>query len=644
MATTVFYNGVLIHNALTRRWVENVVYDPSDTDVVHHDFDLEFEGLVYLAGPSTMATRAPAWVAATMSQYFPGTGNVTLVAWELPTIRSYLEQARGVLIVQTGDFEDDTATNLLTCVPTIPPSAVPPVALDMGTVLNPDRDVKNGPHPTQFKVLQIIGGRAARVAFSIRCAKVNCLRATGFPAVPLVLNNRWSVQEAMDVNAQVTRTISGRMRLSMPVSALAMDYKWLCTPGIEPGFRRESIDFLVDPTGLECEYHVVDRQVYAAAPWPATKMNIEQTEEMQEATQFFTTVNVRLEAPVNASKGLLFLRILYTWQARAAFLKLFNQNAQEPAQNPYFIEGFRIVDHVGEVNAMEGMIRIRHQPSQVSSNLQVSWQELMKRIVPGFRPLHYDTPLDGEPRPYDPRLSDPPPLYGYNPYDPAVRTPAILMLLQCYLQTPCTVMPRWIAQGGQAPSPENPPQYETMVRGTQSETELTSPGQKSDYSLAAMQNVFTIARMKNHYETDRCRVQLPIAGRAAAGEDTSLVVSLAPPQARRVLEFDIERAGSWPEIPEPTDMYQDGQLVGRLLEKAIDPHPPMTADGQNRIYRISGSYTWALSRPPQSGDKITTGLLPYTNFTPAETAVDLGTLEMRALGGTQGDFTLIPQQ
>ena len=57
MATNVTYNGVELHNCLTRQWVQEVVYDESGTDMIGHRFGLRFECILHVQN----VPSAPVW-------------------------------------------------------------------------------------------------------------------------------------------------------------------------------------------------------------------------------------------------------------------------------------------------------------------------------------------------------------------------------------------------------------------------------------------------------------------------------------------------------------------------------------------------------------------------------------------------------
>ncbi len=230
-----------------------------------------------------------------------------------------------------------------------------------------------------------------------------------------------------------------------------------------------------------------------------------------------------------------------------------------------------------------------------------------------------------------------PAVYGYNPHSDE-RRPAVLWLLQCYLQDPC-VNTHGITRGTLGTEGAADPDLNTDNTAIYESTEYTlraDPGNR--FSEDAQQRVYTVARMRSDYHADDCIVSLPIAAIGGAeGEEgeasdaTNIVIPLARGQCRRVIEFDCECAGQWPEIPQPLESYSDGAIRARRLRATQNPHPPtLAADGTTPIYRVSGRYEYQLSRPPATGESLLVGVLPITRFTPDETRFQPLEFELRA--------------
>jgi hypothetical protein len=579
VGTVVNYNGVTMHNVVTRQWDQEMVYDDSHTDALYSKFRLRFEGLLHAT------TTGPVWTGATAVQPPPATAPARLI-----DIQKRILMPRCVLAVTVAD-SGGQATPLFVCNP-------PAVAGDF------DRDVANGPKPTDFRVLQVVGARLFRVAFSIECCKLVC--ATPPSAMPFYLNNRWSVAEDMDENAFTTRTISGRLVMSMAQPYMQAYAKNIVVPGLEEGFRRERIEFSVDKTGLQCDYRVTDRQIHTAAPWPATKMNAVHTQATQDGLTFVSEVQVSLEGPPHADKRLLITRAMQIIDAKLNFIN-------RTVNKEWWPELISITDRIGETNAVDAVARIREAITEDQESLYANLRKSMgeQLALPD---------MDSQPHAYDPKLSDAPALFGYVPHT-GERQPSVLMTLACFLQQPCVDDHAIKYRDGGTETAEEGEGRNKYTPEVKENSGLTGTIPSSDgdaWSTAHRANVYTYSRITSRYITNQCRVQLPIAASIGAGTPTTTTrcFRLALPQCRRIIELDIERVGEWPQIIPPDDSYADDNLYGLLLRHWLEPHPPtLAADGKTKIYRVTAFYLYALNRPPTTSESFRVGVAPQTKYT-----------------------------
>lgn len=594
MSTNVYYNGVQIHNVQTREWNQEVVYDDSHTDVVMHKFRMRFEGLVH-GGVSFSDPRqtAPVWTAA---------GNGDSQRFAVKTVNyndlaSLLGESRRVFVVtRSSDTGISVESPFFECVP----------AFDK--LNDPNRDVDNGPKPISFSILRIIGTSLLKVSFAIECCKVSCMVASGAATVPHVLSNRWSVSEEMDENHYVSRTINGKMRLSAPVAQIG-DYKAVVVPGLEDGFRRERLLYSVSANGLECDYEVTDRQIHTAAPWPATDMAVTASESVTAQTLIHSTCTVRLMGPPSADRRLLISRAIQVLDAR---LQCFAKQPDGICGS--FVESMDIIEHWGRDNLVEASARVKRTTTNPGDFFQ--WQRA--NILGKDLAL---PSLDGEPYPYSLIRSEQPPLYGTDPHAKE-RQPLEWLMLQCYLQQPCSDL-HGIAKWTQSTPPTA--QESTPTEGERKTTvsqvpagSLNSPFkgdlQSDSHRIAA----YSHCRMNNSYTQGGGRIQLPIA--TATGTTTSVFISLCPNQWRRQIDFDCERVGDWPEIPACPDTYTDNGVTAYLLESHIDPFSPSTTpDKQTPAYRVTGSYLYGLSGRPNDSAGWKTGVLPLVKLEESKT-------------------------
>ncbi len=593
--TEVVYNGITLHNVVTREWDQQVTYDESGTDMLYHTLKLSFEGILHTQG----LPAAPAWIAPEegsliAKETVPGLHN--RVARMLGQPRRTLEVTIGEKVLLRCEPADSTPRDGYAA--RYSPFSSP----------DPVMDANNGPKPQNVQVQQIVSDKILRISFSIEVSLVLC-EPTGGGKPQKVINNRWSMTEQMDANFFITRIIRGRIRLFSSVMGSVHIRKNLVVPELEPGFRRERLEFEELPNGLEATYEITDKQVHTAAPYPATKITGTHTEATDLAgISSYSSMNVRLEGPPNGDKRELMQVLFRVVDSRLKLL--------ERERTQYIIQSGALVDHIGEKNMVELQIRVKTTKGPRLRFINLAKHEL------GV-PLKLES-IDGET--YHPGVSREPDLYGYTPYTEGPRNPVRAFLHHCYLQSPCSP-DHSIGRVDQSGDPEddgseNP--YPEIYGSKVGELE-ESPGDLYDESHK--EAIFTLCRAESTYVTKGARVQMPIArkvdGRRGT-RDTSVILGLAGGQCQRIIRIEAERMGQWPEIPEPVDEYTDGDgsLRGTLLEYWDRPMPPtVSVDASTPIYKIEAFYRYAMNRPPRKDEATRVGQLAFTAITQDESAL-----------------------
>lgn len=136
-------------------------------------------------------------------------------------------------------------------------------------------DDANGPEPdvAAFRIQEITPGSYA-VQFTVTVRQTLCQQSLSRPYLSL----RWT--EATDIGAdwlQVKRR-SGLLICSSRSPVAPDDLRFLITPGIGPGFRREQADYQLDETGLRLKFTFLDRQLARAVPYPLTDFDGQMSE------------------------------------------------------------------------------------------------------------------------------------------------------------------------------------------------------------------------------------------------------------------------------------------------------------------------------------------------------------------------------
>lgn len=586
MATTVTYNGITLHNVVTRRFDQEITYDQSGTDLIGHKFSLSFEGILH-------AQRVP--LSLSTAYIAPiGISSANSAAAVYDTVKRLLGQPRGLLIVQFG------GQTVLSAGPT---AISGETAVGRGGL---DPDVDNGPKPRRVAISHVSGNSVYRVSFDIDCTLSLCSPGRS----NMVLSNRWQIVESMDANFFVERRIQGRMRLSSSHGVGGHAFKHVIVPGLEIGFARKRVEFAVEENGLDCTYTIVDNQVHTSAPWPATKMSARHTEATSDGVKFISDVYVRLDGPPHVDKRLLIERAVQIADNRLNFIEQTTSTGEDEPQ--MLIEFAQITDHIGEEATVE--LNIRVQQLRTAGEFLTHVRKEVLGTPLALEQLKDDAgDINGTE--YDPRLSPYPALYGYDPHG-GERRPAVLLLLQCYLQNPCINI-HSPSQGQQEADNENTPERER--EGTQ--VEERPPGsieeeQLDRYSDSARAALYTMSKITTQYVTQDMKVAMPISRIVPARNiqaPTNVIFDLCEPQAYKKIDIDVERAGQLPELPEPHAVITDGTLVATRKSKDERLYPPvLSADGRHQIFRIEATYWYILNRPPLDGEQLRIGRHPNT--------------------------------
>ena len=602
--TDVIYNGVEMHNVITKQWEQRIVYDDSGTDPVGIRFTLSFEGLLHLqnaGGISSAIEDTPAWIGDERTQTAPTSTFVT----SIEAIHKALSEPRRELIIR---MNGQQVLNIS------PPNAT---ALAGGF----DYDTENGPKPQHVRLMHIVSNRMARVQFSVVATILGCVN-NNLQSTP-VINNRWSVSEEMDDDFFVTRTTNGTIRFSLsdPKDGGGPHwYKYFVIPGLENGFRRARVHYVASEDGLSAKYTIIDRQIHTAPPWPASRITGRHTESTGDGITFIRECHVRLDGHPGSDKRLLAQRAIQVVENRIPVLAK-EWDAEEG--NVWTPIQMSMTDNFGDRNSVEVMVRISHPPANEDDKAEQA--KLGNMIKRGFgSPIENLPAVPNQPADYKQNVSPNPPLYGFTSVGNGVaRTPAEKFIKHCYLQTQCSDQHAIGNAKDTSVSSDDGQSQDTETQVTSQQTYQLPEDSTGDYfstddpKLKA--SPYQFSRMESTYFYNSLKTQMPIARKFSADssqtKDTSVVFALGTRQCRREIRVDAERLNDWPQIPDPKETYNDGNLKGSRLRFFHRNHPPtLTADGRSKLFRITAYYLYAMNRPPLDSEELTVGALPFTSF------------------------------
>jgi hypothetical protein len=623
MAKEVNYNGVLLHGVQTLEWNEEVSYDDSHTDPKGTKYYLRFQGICHgYAAQAGSDSPSPSFIAPySGSQGQPIVADPNFSGQPFATNR-YQQIAKALNTPRCDLSVTENGITLLHISPSTNQDS------------DSDRDTNNGPKPSGVSITHFANDKVFRVVFTIEAEKVNCSSSSSDRG--LILNNRWTVAEEMDENFQITRMIRGTIKISSPLhDPMEAQFKGAVVPGLELGFRRDRLEYEVSTDGLSALYAVTDRQTDIAAPFPATKISGSYSESTEDGVTFLSSIQVRLEAPPFTDRFALLAAAVSAGEARSQqLIKL--QTAKGLLIHGAFLE------HFGEVCVTEYNSIVKWNPPPDQSDPEIGIP--FKGSLLGKRLTISEADLDkrGLP-PYNSLKSQIPNIYGYtlgpggfsSGTQAVERSPAVLFLLRCYLQTPCKNQhaigtSTSQTQGGQ----DNSESQKSLGTNVYFTVTGTDPVQKGNNYFSNAQtspktkSLYTSARMLTRYRSKPVRAQCPIAASTApnnanADQDTAIVVTLAPAVAQRWIHYEAERIGEWPAMPHPLDSYQESGITYTLLDQDEEyVSPPLTPDGRAKVFRLEMKLLYGMSRPLKDSEKIQVPMLPFAqSITSQDTSI-----------------------
>jgi hypothetical protein len=551
--TQLTYNGLTLSNVITKDFIQEPVYDDSGTDVQYHKFTVTVSGLLH---PGFM-------------QPYPGTivDNIAL--------SQAFEMVRNALSEPRRDFEYKIGDQVIL-------AAVPALESALS-----DSDVANGPKPLNVRVTQLAGARMMRVELTIEICKVQCGE---FQNSYGVLSNRWSSIDDYDQDFYCTRTISGRLRVAK-IDLEPHSMRSLVVPPLQPGFKRQSMNFNVDTSGLVLDYSIIDRQVAFAAPGKATSWQGRHTISAPDGVKSYSELEVELTGPPSASKTELIMTAVQLVEVKLA-LKLL-------APEKFHVSSLAIVDHLHE-NRIGVNVRLFHvESTKTLLNLDNAGALIGKPIeIPNYNRFR-------------------------SPVPPVTGEISPIGLFVAYWQSPCNDE-HSIFKTEASLSENEMPTESSATEPVVSYNDL--PTYAAPYSESHLTAIYESYAIESEYIRESMVVMLPLSGRVEGSNQTAYPVQLTHPEGGRhfrIVRGTAARIGAWPEIPPPEGYQDSANGVGAyLLKSRITPEAPQLApDGQKYIYRSSFEYRFGLTGPPNAGYR--TGSRPYDQTDADQTIMPL---------------------
>jgi len=570
MSTEFTYNGVVFHGCKTVDFSQRVIYDPSATDVVRHEFTITVQGIVHRFGSS------PQWVEGNGgSQVSTGASLMGDLLGQLGYARRRLLYAvDGVTILEV-DAAGASGSNF-------------------------DNDVDNGPKPEILSIRHVIGDNF-RVHFTVKCSVIKCSEGGRLPEV---VSNRWSFEDSLDEELKLTRVMDGRIRTSS-IQSNPQSFRHLVVPPLPRGFRLMGAKFVQDPNGLEMAYTITHRAEHAAPPNPAVAWDGRHEVSTVRGGIAESRLSVTLTGQPEVNRRLLLGAAVAVAESR---LGAITRSMEELGKRGIVLESISVVDHFSKP-VVELAVHLRHAQDQNGS---------MGTAAGIPRDLGNHLPLPG----YDHEVWPQPKTFAPD---------SLTSAFQQRLIDPC-VGPFGSASPGDqaAPASKNTPTKGRsasevfVIEGNPNvgsyEGKLTS--YKTRVSAENRQNLYTLYTIKNRYTTRAYRVALPIAksvddaGNDAGDDATMRLISLSPGICHRIVHIQAERVGTWARMPAPEDLTTDNIPAHLIDSDAVLHAPELLPDGASQLYRSELKLTYVLERPPRVNESVPVGALPLDTTKP----------------------------
>lgn len=588
--TTVTYNGVTMKNVRTVSCEQDIILDPSGTDMIGDRVTLSFLSYVHTQDLREILH------GTTVGSYPAAISNINFMYQQ---VEARLREPRAPLLVEVGST---------------PLYAIYPAA-DAGSAYDKSGrnvDINNGPHPQRVRIEAIAGDQAFRISFTIQFMVSGCASPNGVQGPNIVINNRWSVSESRDAQFYTTRRINGHIRFRNSKYTPHAYLPW-CIPALEDGFRRDSVEFEAMPNGLEATYSIVDRQTKTAAPYPAARIDGSYSWSTNlEGGTWLHAAEVNLYGHPGSNPQELLQVALQVADARVEFVKHRQMVAEKKTENNLILRHLSISERIGDENQVSVRMEITYFPDKYDV------VESIGNLVAGRVGKRLTLPARKNLPPYNPNESPLPSLYGTNP-DGSVRTPAALFLLHCYLQDPCGDM-----KSVYNPTPPQKPRkkqikdrYPTKAIGN--EVSAVDPGNVSSLSADnADRGIYTYYRVSSTYTRKVPRIHVPVAKtlNRQPKNPTAYAVRIGGDIATRTIRVEAERVGAPVELPPAADAFCDENGIKYALSDHWFESPAVRVgpDGIQRVFSMTAVYVYFMSRPPTAGETLTIGRLPFQNF------------------------------
>ncbi len=625
--TVIVYNDVVLTDVLTKNFQQEAVYDDSDTDLLHHKFTVRVSGIVH------SVVNADDYLWSSPASQLDAAHSEQL-------IRRLLMRPRRFFVMSLSHTFDNIGENVLLRAmgPNAPEPDMP--IIPAPHLINLDGtipiDLNNGPKPRRCEVTLLAGTKVMRVEFEIEICILECSPTLPGNAAG-VLSNRWNIQDDIDNEWYTTRTYNGRLRVAQAAMNAHMLRGWIMPP-LFAGFRREHITCVTTKDGLNLDYTIVDKQVFACAPYPAVSWEAVDAGVTEFGNNLRRTVSVSVRGHKNSDREAL-LRICNSIIESRLRLGLQGTDGTRAST----LEQATIESHLHEnVVKMTATAlchpRLLYKTTDETGKVKwvrgFPWTDFTRKFDEAWYTPERATLLETEEGW----------LFGSG---------GSVGLLVAALSNPCNV-----TTGPVPTEPTTPVEIKSDIRkGDEKATNVNigmsqksaSEAEADEKESAQMFNSeagYTFYEVNTRYVTNTNTIPLPVAQpltqfvpsvetgtpfdllvtqaqEASTLNATTAFVRLGGTQVRRITSVKAVRMGQWPEVPRPTSYNKGGfqfQLVGDV--DVTSGYPEVSPDKLTRRYELQIEWEHAVSHQIPAGVSLPVGVVPFDNASLADLAIN----------------------
>lgn len=564
----IVYNGVTLPLTRVNDLALEEVRSEDGIDYLYHRFTLDVSCKVTTDLPMFGTGPNPPTAAATIVQ-----------------ARNLLMQPRKTLQVFMGGQFDYPSALGVKLGGGLPETGISQPDATLLEIIGPDP--AGGPFPEQVAVSNIIAGNSMDVRFKI----VGALRPCSDGGAGLVVSNRYAVEFAYDENFYCTRSIRGKLVIKQGTDIsgqfTADNFRQYCIPTLPAGYKRSSLVFNVSSDGLTLSYSIVDKEVFATAPKPATSVSAQYVEAMSDMGTVMTAgITVSLTGAVGTPRAALI-----TLAGKIAASRYDENNGDR-------MNGFTITEDLYE--------------NKVTLSLEVRKMGFKGAPPDAFDPTaanlgntFFQISLLGK----DVVFQDEPPA------DINIRSNLLRAVVQAFSTSPCVV-------DGDSPTTVDGGQIfvgaassNSVAQGTNPEFDK-SPGLSAEHKSA----LFTDYEISMEYETDNNTLVAPVAvkeeletvpfeaswiqdAQARRAKQAQSVTSLAGPTQTVNVEYTATRIGKPPLLPSAEQIASGWETLSHSYKVLT----PILTSSQSFLFTVVGKMKVAVTRRLSEQSDIPTG-------------------------------------